>query len=345
MIITHNGASDLKSLDSLSAKRIWVQKSSSYYESLQHLNHELEKKELPPIYIELLPNYLQSGDILDMVNEGIIPMTVADSHLAELWRKVLPDIKVHPHLAIATNRNIGWAFRKGSPELANAINHFLKSHRKGTRFGNIVYGRYLKHSGWLRRLQKADQQHLFRSFGPIFQKYADTYEMDWLLLTAQAFQESGLNQNKRSNRGAIGIMQVLPSTAREPYVNIPHIEQLENNVHAGTKYLRFMIDNFFNQEQMTPRNRYLFALAAYNAGPNRISRVRALATKHGFDENIWFNNVEVVAARYISDETIRYVSNISKYYLAYRYIWNVETSRKKMKEQLDRHHQKRPPLK
>ena len=145
------------------------------------------------------------------------------------------------------------------------------------------------------------------------------YSLDWLLLSAQAFQESQLKQETVSHAGAVGLMQVLPSTAAGPPINIPEIKKsVDNNVHAGAIYMRYLIDNFFAGEQMDSLNRHLFALAAYNAGPGNVRKIRREARKIGLNENVWFNNVEILAARHIGVEPVQYVSNIYRYYRSYQ---------------------------
>ena len=115
-------------------------------------------------------------------------------------------------------------------------------------------------------------------------------------------------------------MQMLPATAKDPNVNIPNIEVLENNIHAGVKYLRFLRDQYFEKEPMTEANKTLFTFASYNAGPGKVSKLRREAEKTGLNPNVWFRNVEMVAAKRIGRETVQYVSNIYKYYTAYRLI-------------------------
>jgi membrane-bound lytic murein transglycosylase MltF len=153
-----------------------------------------------------------------------------------------------------------------------------------------------------------------------FQEYAPQYDFDFLMMTAQGYQESRLDQSVRSPVGAIGVMQLLPSTAADPNVGIPEIEVIHNNVHAGVKYMRFIIDHYFDDPEIDDVNRALMAFASYNAGPNRIARLRRKAEEAGLDPNIWFQNVEVIAAHDIGRETVQYVANIFKYYLAYKMI-------------------------
>jgi membrane-bound lytic murein transglycosylase MltF len=139
-----------------------------------------------------------------------------------------------------------------------------------------------------------------------------------MLVAAQAYQESGLDHSKRSRAGAVGVMQVLPTTAASRQVGIPDIDDLENNIHAGVKYLHFLAEHYFNDPEMDALNRGLFTFAAYNAGPTRIQRLRREAKQRGLDPNRWFENVEVVVAEQVGSEPVRYVSNIYKYYVAYK---------------------------
>src|SRR5262249_7144039 len=147
----------------------------------------------------------------------------------------------------------------------------------------------------------------------LFKKYSTKYDVDFMLMAAQGYQESGLDQSKRSRVGAIGIMQVMPATARDKSVNIPDIERLESNIHAGIKYTRWVVDNFYNEPGISPRDRLFFAFASYNAGPGKVASLRREAKAQGLDPNKWFNNVELVAAKRIGRETVTYVSNIYKY--------------------------------
>ena len=162
----------------------------------------------------------------------------------------------------------------------------------------------------------------FKEAAALFEKYSNNYDFDWLLVAALAYQESRIDQSKRSPAGAVGVMQILPSTAADPNVNIPDIEKLEDNIHAGIKYLRFLNNRYFEKEPMDDKNKMLFSFASYNAGPAKIARLRTEARKAGLDPNIWFRNVEIIAARRIGRETVQYVSNIYKYFTAYRLIIN-----------------------
>ena len=135
-------------------------------------------------------------------------------------------------------------------------------------------------------------------------------------MVAQGYQESLLDQNARSDVGAIGVMQLMPATGNE--MNTGDITQLEPNIHAGIKYIRLLRDQFFGNQPMDARNKILFSFAAYNAGPARVQKLRKEAEKRGLNPNVWFNNVEIIAAQRIGEETVTYVANIYKYYIAYK---------------------------
>ena len=159
----------------------------------------------------------------------------------------------------------------------------------------------------------------------LFRKYSDRYNVDFLLMAAQGYQESRLDHRARSPVGAIGIMQIMPETGKS--LKVGDITQLEPNIHAGVKYMRNLRDQYFANEPMDDLNKALFTFACYNAGPGRIRQLRAAAEKRGLNPNVWFGNVEQVASERIGRETVTYVANIFKYYVAYRLVLE-ETERR-----------------
>ena len=320
IVVTGPDTPKLSGIDDLSGKEIYVRKSSSYYERLVQLNELFKKAGKPQIIIKPADEYLEDEDLLEMVNAGLIPMVVVNSYFAEFWSQIFEDIIVYPKIAVNKGGEIAWMIRKNSPKLKRAINDFVKGHKKGTLFGNIMFKRYLQSTKWVRNSLSDEDLERFKSTIEFFKKYAEKYRFDYLLVGALAYQESRIDQSKRSQAGAVGVMQLLPSTAADKSVNIPDIEELENNIHAGVKYLRWINDTYFTNENMDRLNKGLFSLASYNAGPAKVKRLRKEASKMGLNPNIWFRNVEVVAAKRIGRETVQYVSNIYKYYVSYRLI-------------------------
>jgi len=261
---------------------------------------------------------LEDEDLLEMMNVGLIPMIVIDSHKGKFWKQIFKDLTLHPDLKLRTGGQIAWAIRKNSPKLKHVINAFVKTHKKGTRLGNILFKRYLENTQWVRNSLDQEDKKRFQEALAFFKKYSKQYDFDWLMVAALAYQESRIDQSKRSPAGAIGVMQLLPSTAGDKNVNIPDIEELENNIHAGVKYLLFLRDRYFEEEPMDKLNKMLFSFAGYNAGPAKVAKLRKEARQAGLDPNVWFRNVEIIAAKRIGRETVQYVSNIHKYFIAYR---------------------------
>ncbi len=328
IIVSGPGSPEVKSIFDLSGREVIVRKSSSYFESLQALNKTLVSIHKKPVKMTVADEYLEDEDLLEMVNSGVLPFIIIDSHKGEFWAKIFPKIRLHPDLKLRTGGEIAWAMRKHSPKLKKSLNRFIKTIKKGTLTGNILFRRYLQNTGYITSIMSERSRKRYEHTIELFKKYGNRYDFPYLLLTALAYQESGLDQNKKSNAGAIGIMQILPSTARDKNVNIKHIERLENNIHAGTRYLRFMADRYFADPGLTPLNRDLFTIASYNAGPARIGKLRKQAAARGLDPDIWFNNVEVVAAARIGRETVQYVRNIYKYFVAYDYIMKKQKLKK-----------------
>ena len=252
-----------------------------------------------------------------MVNAGMLEWAIVDDYKARLWAGIFEGLKVREDLVFRSGGRIGVAFRKNSPQLAEALKAFVKTHKQGTLQGNMLINRYLKNFDWSKNALAANDYKRFQDVADIFLKYGDQYGVDYLMVAAQGYQESRLDQSAKSGAGAIGIMQLLPSTAADANVGIPDITTVEANIHAGIKYLDFIRNRYFSDPEIDRFNQTLFAFAAYNAGPARIRKLRGMAAEQGYDPNIWFDNVEVMAAKDIGRETVQYVANILKYYVAY----------------------------
>jgi len=327
ILVTPAGTTAPASAEGLSGAKVHVRRSSSYYSSLVRLNTRLKALGKAPVEIVPADENLEDEDILEMVNAGLIPATIVDSHIATFWKQIFETIELHPDVRVREGGEVAWAIRKDSPQLKQVVDTFIAKNRKGSATGNDILNRYLKSTKWVKNATADADMKRFREVTDLFKKYSDQYGFDWLLVAAQGYQESGLDQSTRSRVGAIGVMQVMPATARDRNVNIPNIHELEPNIHAGVKYLRFMVNEYFDEPGIDRVNRHLFAFASYNAGPNRIQRLRRVAADEGLDPNKWFNNVEVVVAREVGRETVQYVSNIYKYYLAYKLV--VEKTRER----------------
>ncbi|NKI34702.1 transporter substrate-binding domain-containing protein [Wenzhouxiangella sp. XN79A] len=314
LVVTGPSGPVLTSLDELAGQPVHVRASSSYRESLERMQREFRERGLAPPEIVAVDELLETEDILELVAAGVYPATIADSSLTGLWREVLPALVVHDDLVLRDDVAIAWAMRPDAVALKTAVDAFVREHRRGTLFGNVIIRRYLQDNPWVRNPLSGADRTRFDELSALFRHYAERYEIDWLLSAAQGYQESRFDQSLVSPVGAVGIMQLLPTTAADPVVGIPEIENEEQNIHAGIKYKNVLLKRYFDEPELDPLERWSFALAAYNAGPSRIRQYRQRAAEMGLDRNRWFRNVELVSNR----ETRTYVANIFKYYLSYR---------------------------
>ena len=318
IVIGGPGAPPIKTIEDLAGQELHLRPSSSYYQHVTQLNEHFKAKGLKPIRVVPADEFLEDSDLLEMVNSGLIPLVVVDDHKARFWEQVFDKIILYPDIAVHEGGDIGWAFRKNSPLLKKEIDEFLKTAKKGTLLGNMIFKRYLKENKWAKNALNPEEIKKYQAVVDLFKTYSDRYGFDYLMTAALAYQESQLDHNRKSQAGAIGIMQLLPTTAADKNIGIADIRKLENNVHAGHKYLRFLQDRYFSDPKIDTLNKYLFTFAAYNAGPAKVSQLRAEAEKKGLDPNVWFQNVEVIAAKKIGRETVQYVANIYKYYISYK---------------------------
>jgi membrane-bound lytic murein transglycosylase MltF len=318
IVVTGPGAPDIQSVDDLSGKEVFVRRSSPYEQSLVALNTRLQAAGKAPVLIQPAPDALEDEDLLEMVNAGLIKITVVDDYLADFWKQVFTDITVHDAVAVRTGGNLAVAIRKDSPQLMAGLNAIIAKYGLGTTFGNVIQKRYLQSTKFVRNAMSDAERQKFLATVELFRKYSDQYGVDYLLMAAQGYQESQLDQSVKSKVGAVGVMQLMPATGKEMAVG--DVSQLEPNIHAGVKYMRWMMDHYYKDEPMDRLNKGLFTLASYNAGPGRIRQLRQEAAKRGLDPNVWFGNVEQIASERVGRETVTYVSNIYKYYVAYRLV-------------------------
>ena len=316
VVVTGPGAPAIRSVDDLAGQEVFVRKASAYHESLTRLNEELKARGKPAVVINEAPDVFEDDDVLEMVNAGLAPITVVDDYLAVFWSQVFTGLDVHKDVALRTGGHLAIAFRKENPKLRESVNAWLKKHGKGDAFRNVVERRYLQSTKYAKNAAADAERKKFAAVIDLFKKYGDQYKVDYLLMAAQGYQESTLDQEVKSPVGAIGVMQVMPPTGKE--LNVGDITDIEPNIHAGVKYMRFMVDRYYADEPMDNLNKALMTFASYNAGPARVRQLRREAEKRGLDPNVWFGNVERVASERIGRETVTYVSNIYKYYITYR---------------------------
>ena len=320
LVLTGPASPALSTIDDLAGKEVFVRTSSAYYESLVRLNQRFAAENKPLVTLKEAPDELEDEDLIEMLSAGLVSILVVDDYIAYFWKKVFPKIVVHDAISVDTEVEVAWALRKESPQLKAFLDRMATAITTGHLADERAWilTRYFKHLTHVKNAASDAERKKFLSLVELFRKYGDRYDIDWILMAAQGYQESRLNQNARSSVGAIGVMQLMPETGKE--MNVGDIALTEPNINAGVKYMRFMIDRYYENEPMTKLDKALFAFASYNAGAGRIRQLRKLAEKRGLDSNVWFHHVEYVVEERIGHETVTYVGNIFKYFVAYRLI-------------------------
>lgn len=318
VIVTGPDFGTVSSLQDLSGKEVYVNPLSTMYQNLLQLNATLEKAGIKPIKVKAADEYLLDDDLVEMVNAQMIPATVTTLLKAQLWAQVLPHITVHPDLVIAAGEQTAWAVRKNNPQLKQLLDGFITPRAVGTSFGNTMLRRYVESDIWVKNATSPDEMKKFSALKSWFKEYAGPYDFDYLMIMAMGYQESQLEQSRRSLGGAVGIMQVLPNDAAAPPISVANVNTAPNNILAGVRILHQIEEQYLNDPGIDPLNKMLLAFASYNAGPNRIAQLRERARQQGLDPNKWFENVELIVAREVGETTVTYVGNVYKYYIAYK---------------------------
>jgi membrane-bound lytic murein transglycosylase MltF len=294
------------------------------------LNASLKERGKAPVIIKEAPEMLEDDDLLEMVDAGLVEITIVDDFIAEFWSEIFTKARLHKDVAVRSGGDIAIGVRKNNPKLREAANLWIKKFGPRTAFGNTMERRYLQDTSYARSATSDAERKKLQALVELFRTYSAKYDLNYLLMAAQGYQESRLDNSVRSPVGAIGVMQVMPATGKE--LKVGDITKVEPNVHAGVKYFRFMMDQFYKDEPMDQLNKALMTLASYNAGPGRIRQLRKETASRGLDPNVWFRNVETVVSEKIGRETVQYVSNIYKYYVAYRLVIDRQESRQRAKE-------------
>jgi membrane-bound lytic murein transglycosylase MltF len=332
VVVTGPKSPELKSIDELSGKRVHVRKASSYYDSLQKLNERFKQEGKPEVELILVPDALEDEDLMEMLDAGLVEVQVVDNWKAHMWAQVLPKLRVRTDLVLRADAKTGWAIRKESPKLSAEIDDFFRNWAIKQGVADYRMNVYMKKVRELKDPTASAEYKRFRETLALFEKYGDKYRFDPLMLAAQGYQESQLNQNARSHVGAIGVMQIMPATGEQ--MKVGDIRLTESNIHAGTKYMDQLMTRYFPDATFSEGNRPLFAFASYNCGPGNVAKSRREAEKRGLDPNKWFNNVELVVAEKIGTETTTYVRNIYKYYVAYKLTLDAQAEAEKARLQV-----------
>ena len=332
IVVTGPLSPELRTLEDLAGRKVHVRRASSYHESLVALNERFAREGRPPIELVPVPESLEDEDMMDMLNAGLLQYIVVDDWKARMWAQVLPKVRPRYDLVLRDDARTGWAIRKDSPRLKAEIADFFQNWALKNGVAEYRMSASMKRVRELKDPTGTTEWRRFRETLAIFEKYGARYGFDPLMLAAQGYQESQLNQEAKSHVGAIGVMQVMPATGAQ--LNVGDIRVAEHNIHAGTKYMDQLMTRYFPDAKFSEGNRPLFAFASYNCGPGNVSKMRKEAARRGLDPDRWFNNVEIVVAEKIGTETTTYVRNIYKYYVAYKLTLEAQAEAQKARGQL-----------
>jgi len=332
ILVTGPNAAPIASVEELSGRTVHVRVSSSYNDSLARLNTRFQAEGKAPVNLVFVPDALEDEDMLEMLNAGLLESMVVDDWKARMWAQVLPRIKVNDTIVLREATKEGWAIRKDSPQLAALLTDIYETTIK--KSGAIPHRQkqYMKAIKQLHNPTVRAEYKRYQDTIALFEKYGRRYDFDPLMLAAQGYQESRLDQNAKSHVGAIGVMQIMPATGAA--LNVGDIRVTESNIHAGAKYMDQLITKYFPDAKFSEYNRPLFAFASYNCGPGNVAKMRKEAARRGLDPDKWFNNVEVVTSERIGIETTTYVRNIYKYYVSYKLIEDARAQTEKVKLQV-----------
>lgn len=332
VVVTGARSAPIAAVEDLGGKTVHVRKSSSYHESLVALNERLRREKKPEVKLTIVPDALEDEDMMEMANAGLIDYLVVDDWKAKMWAQILPKVQVRERIAVRESGRRGWAIRKQSPQLAAAIQDAYVNVMKMQGLSEQRLVQYMRRVKQMKDPTKSADYKRFEQTLALFEKYGQQYGFDPLMLAAQGYQESTLDQKAKSPVGAIGVMQLMPATGAE--MKVGDVAVTEANIHAGTKYMDILMTKYFPGAHFSESARPLFAFAAYNCGPGNMARMRKEAVKRGLDPDKWFDNVEVVVAEKIGVETTTYVRNIYKYYVSYKLTMEALETQRKARESL-----------
>jgi membrane-bound lytic murein transglycosylase MltF len=316
LVVTHRNVPPPASLDALGGKRFLVPGGSSYAEHLKGLARaQREAGKTPVEVIEAEPG-LESEDILELVNAGVVDYTVVDSHRARLWAQVLPDIAVLETVIVNGGGNIAWAVRPESRELLAALDAFIQQDGDRSARNRILFDRYFRDTRWISNPASRPMLRRQASVIDAIKKYSAGDRLDWRLVLAHAAAESGLDPSRRGPNGAIGVMQVTQEMATA--VGVTDIDKPDRNIEAGVHYLAKLRDQYARETGADDRASVDLALAAYRVGPEQLRTLQTYARELGLDPAKWEKNVALVADLTLGDQPAREVDEVRLYFEAYR---------------------------
>ncbi len=316
VLVTGPASPIINSPNDLSGQTVYGAKNTNFHLTLSDLNKTIRAAGKKPVNLISPVGTLDGEDLLEMVNDGLIPFVIISDWKAQIWKSIYTKIVIHNDIATNDKGWIGWAVRSSNQDLNNALLAFYKSDSFTQALESFRHKDYQAHLKGLKDPTEKNAWQRFLSMRPLFEQYGTQYHLNPLVIAALGFQETLLNQSAVSKVGAIGVMQLMPATGNS--LKVGDIHQLGPNIHAGAAYMDQLMRKYFPGIQFDGDNRSLFAVASYNMGPNNVAKARELATTLGFDPNEWFSNVEFMMAEQAGLEPMIYVRNAYKYLISYQ---------------------------
>ena len=312
----------------LIGKTVFVRRSSAYVQRLINLSDELGGD----INVVEAEPELTIEDLIARVDSGAIEYTISDDNIAHLNTVYYRNIDVETDISLS--QRIAWALEKKSDDFEADVNKWLDSMKATVDFA-VIYKKYFTNRYAFKKRVTSDYFSNtgggISKYDDLIKKYSELVGWDWRLGSSLVYQESQFNPNTKSWAGAVGLMQLMPNTAKQ--VGITNLKNPEQNIKGGFKYLAYL-DNLWKETITDSTERIKFVLASYNVGPGHITDARNLTEKYEGDPNIWFDNVEVYLKlkskpKYYNDEvvkrgyargreTVKYVKEILERYGQYK---------------------------
>lgn len=283
VVVQHISTRSVSDPVGLIGKEVWVKPNTIHHRRLQALNDELGGG----IIIKLAADSLTTDDLMQQVSDGKITFTIAYRHKALLQKSY--DSSLDCRVPVGFTQQNGWLVRKNALALTDSVNSWLKKDATNLLMDRL-YTKYWDKNPYFNHKRLHTTKGGISPYDHFFKKYAPRIGWDWRLLAAVAYAESEFDNNAVSYAGARGIMQLMPSTAREFGLDNQTFSNPESNIAAGVEYIKSL--NMIYRKIEDKDERIKFILASYNSGPAHIIDAMALAEKYGKSRYIWFDHVE-----------------------------------------------------
>ncbi len=317
------GQAPITDVTELVGREVYVEKDSKYLRRLNNLNDELGGG---IIIHEVDGDTLITEDLIEMVSDGKIPLTVVDSDIARLNRTYYPALDIY--LPVSFAQRASWAVAPDKKWLADSINNWF-AQASPQETNKELLKQFFEQSKFTPTVRFDFSKGYISQYDNLFKKYAPNIGWDWRLMAAQAYQESKFKPNARSWVGARGLMQIMPATARGYRTKVSQLNNPETSVKVATQLLDDL-DGYLLKHVPNDAERRKFVIAAYNVGIAHVYDAIALAKKYGLNPEVWDDNVSKAILmkmnpKYYNDpvvkygycrgtETVDYVKKITNFY-------------------------------